>query len=731
MRRWSCVVAILAILLPHGGHAARAEGTSPPPSAFAAPEVAELDAALGRLAEVIRWKIDRDLDTIGYAFWAVHDIDRARRPADIAGAPLAAAQTFLAWMRTVTGLEDAYLAGGWEAIASSVAREATSGESWLKGAVNFMHLRSLIKAGETMARGLYGPSYSDSIRTMYDESGRQRTEEAFAAVVRGYLQGARGTDLLAIVPPSAARERGATGLATGSNVVVAAIEESVNRRRGRLVDVSPGEQAEELGAIVAQVDDLTRTIRRSISQNIRLETAGGRVGPWLGSVQGLQRLHAELLGRYASSLRRQQIEVLFSAASSIGGGLIDLHIELGGAAPHADMTVLDLTELGAGAIDLASTVDVRDLLSEVPQIMVWSLAAELELLWHTAESALADVDAGLATAVAAEAPQDHPPVATAADAAAATSRIELDDGTVIVGVIEDVSLPFDSAFGALEIAMGEIAGFAEEKLTLADGSVLKGRFSDGVLPVETARGRIDVAARRIMAIAGNLAHAPPPALAPSIDGVSEPELPLGQGLITGRVVDNFDQAVPGAIVHVDGMAMRSQSDREGNFELPYIPGGFSVSVSADGYVSGQYRFDIAQATVYPAEPFRVFKIPVGEGFFVHGRKEWIRLGECSIRQDSSGWMLVVGQPTTIQDSDVLILPKPAPKAWRTGLSQFLAYRLSEGGAFRLHDAQRSNKIDMQEGYFINQPAMSQHLARGEYVIVRFDFSRCFRIRITN
>ncbi len=863
MRRLSVVVALLMLLLPHTGSAASADETSSSPGSFKAPEVAELDAALGRLAEAIRYKVDQDLDTIGYAFWAVHDIDRARLPADIAGAPLAALQAWLSWMRTIDSFEKVVDAGGWSALGDEVLADATSGTAWLSAAVKLMHFRSLRKAGEDLARGLYGPPYADSIRLMYDEARRQRSEDAFAAVVKDYLRGQRDTRLLAVVPPDTARERAATGVVTGSNAVVASIEEAINRSRGRLLDVAPGERAAEFAFAASNFDDLTQLIKRSTFQNLPIRQAeDDRPAPWLGSIHGLRQVQIGLLNRYAASLRRQQVEVAFSAATSATSGFIEMSLKLGSTEPHAVMTVIDLAELGAGAANWSHEVDVRELLSEVPQSMVWALATELEVLWHIADRALGGIDAGIAEMVTAhgelvelaeancregfteilagqtacgvglsndgrleieraaitdvlmpynepakklwlspssptgryavvslgegldfivdkerkeaqsifagrygpgpwvawanneshvilssrnegrhwlyffslpdidksvlpqfsdsfdlifdvesfqwigdqhfmislseckemycartELPRDYTngtfeladgevivrsiedlskvPVELArmivpttdgeamADAddgiidTADQVRITMDDGTVLVGKVEEASLPFSSAFGSLPVQAHEIAEFAEETLRLADGSVLKGRFSDGAVPIETSRGVFQVPADRIVALSRADAEAPTAGRSPG------QQLAPGRGLLTGQVLDSpFGQTVPGAKLRIVGSALEATADAQGKFELPYAPGTFKVSVSRDGYQTGEFSFSLQEATVFPVADVNIFRHPVGDGLFFRGEGEWVRINRCQVGvMNRNGTQKITGQPSILSYQD--------------------------------------------------------------------------------
>lgn len=827
------IAAVLLLLLPHLAHVASAAAASPSTEIFSAPEVAELDAALGRLAAAVRWKTDQDLDTIGYAFSAVHDIDRALLPADLAGAPLAALQAWLGWMGTIRGFEDVVRSSNWEAIRAELARDATSASGWISAAATLMHFRSLHKAGEDLARGLYGPAYAESIRLMYDEARRQRDEEAFVAVIKDYLRGQRSERLLAVATPASARDRGTSGVVSGSNEVVAAIADAISRARGRLRDFMPGEQVAYVGEMAAGIDNITRGIRQSVHRNGPfLPQADPEGVPWLGSIHGLRELQGALMTRYAGSLRDQQIEIAFSAATSTVSGLIEVTVGLGAAKPHAVMTLVDLAELGVGAASLSAKTGTREFISEVPQAMVWALAVELETLWRLTEWVVEELDADIARMAAAAVPEpdqltaasceqdftqlergkaacglglsddgrliingqpatdvvqpwgkaaetmtifplspsrnhavvvfgdvlpylvdvdgrrvtsffvakygpikwiswgpddrhvalfgsnegftwlhvlslsehtnhflpdynspfplvferqnfhwldsnsfrvlvasckgeycgetvlpddgteaqfriaEHgidvvaiedlskvpielaraivssPEPATSPASQGQNERLELDDGTVIVGTIAEASLTFASTFGILEIDTADIVGLVDGALTLTDGSVLNGKLGDGAVPIVTVRGRLEIPTAKIVLIARD-------SVAPPARDV--PTQPPGQGMLTGRIVDNFDKAVAGATLRILGSTLETRTDDDGRYRLPFAPGAFSVEITADGHDPARFDLSIQQATSYPVEQKIVMRQPPSNHLFYPDPKNgWVAMPPCVV-----------------------------------------------------------------------------------------------------
>jgi formylglycine-generating enzyme required for sulfatase activity len=208
----------------------------------------------------------------------------------------------------------------------------------------------------------------------------------------------------------------------------------------------------------------------------------------------------------------------------------------------------------------------------------------------------------------------------------ASDRIELQDGTVLTGDLKTEKTGFDSSFGSVDVALGDVRRFEAETLHLSDGSLLKGRFADGSLEILTARGSFSVPAQDIVRIIRSGAVAP----TPTTDVASGPD--AGQGILSGRVLDNFGQPVVGATVRVAGTNLTSQTAADGSYQMSYVPGTFVVRIEGPGYDPTEFPLQLAQASAMPVEDKMLVKAPPGSEVYLWGDTDWIALGRCSVAQ---------------------------------------------------------------------------------------------------
>src|ERR1017187_6408175 len=83
----------------------------------------------------------------------------------------------------------------------------------------------------------------------------------------------------------------------------------------------------------------------------------------------------------------------------------------------------------------------------------------------------------------------------AADPPATTKdnyNVTMNDGTVLVGTIQNKKVAFSASYGATDVSLGDIVSFSGGFLTLNDGSKLKGSFSSVNLALETAGGELNL-----------------------------------------------------------------------------------------------------------------------------------------------------------------------------------------------------------------------------------------------
>ena len=119
--------------------------------------------------------------------------------------------------------------------------------------------------------------------------------------------------------------------------------------------------------------------------------------------------------------------------------------------------------------------------------------------------------------------------------------------------------------------------------------------------------------------------------------MTDKEMPLlkpinGQGLLIGRIIDNFNQPVSGVSVKIYGSNLEVETDREGKYQLPYVPGQIRVIVSHDGYDPHEFNLNLTTSSTYPVEDKRIVKEPPGNGIYAVGAEDWLALSKCTIVQ---------------------------------------------------------------------------------------------------
>ena len=93
--------------------------------------------------------------------------------------------------------------------------------------------------------------------------------------------------------------------------------------------------------------------------------------------------------------------------------------------------------------------------------------------------------------------ENHPAPA----AATGNYSISMEDGTVLVGLIESKGVKFNTSYAAVDVSLGDIVSFSGGFLTLADGSKLKGTFAAGYLALKSTGGKLNLEFESITSIA--------------------------------------------------------------------------------------------------------------------------------------------------------------------------------------------------------------------------------------
>lgn len=235
-------------------------------------------------------------------------------------------------------------------------------------------------------------------------------------------------------------------------------------------------------------------------------------------------------------------------------------------------------------------------------------------------------------------------------------RVELADGTVLVGEIKAATLPFESSFGPMQIDPKEAESFAGDSLRLRDGSMLKGQFGEGKAEIATARGTFDIQIQHVAAIGRGEASGTGSAGATVKPGA-------GQGVLTGRVVDNFGKPVAGALVQIVGSSLSAETNGDGRYEVPYIPGRIFVRVERAGYDPVSFSVQLAEAAVFPVEEKIMVKAPLSAEVYLRDESDWTALGHCWVRQtvqDTNQFDASGEDRYVVQGEPLLIVAEGAP-----------------------------------------------------------------------
>lgn len=207
-----------------------------------------------------------------------------------------------------------------------------------------------------------------------------------------------------------------------------------------------------------------------------------------------------------------------------------------------------------------------------------------------------------------------------------TDEISVSDGSTLAGNLSGGRVPFESSFGSIEVSVDDVQSYAKDELRLADGSVLKGSFGAGVVTVTTSFGAVEVPLQNIVSITRASGEVAAPA------GASPAP---GQGVLTGKVVDNFGTPVAGATVQIAGTTLRAETQNDGSYQVPYVPGDFAVSIEHIRYDPTSFALKLTQASTYPIEDKVLLRLPPQSGVYFWDTDGWSPLGECTLQQTSA------------------------------------------------------------------------------------------------
>ena len=401
-----------------------------------------LIASLEELSRAIDAKIDRDLDTIAFAYWSAFDIQRARRPADWIMAPVDIIKT---------------------ALDINLFTEGIGGvRSWIKRAKSTLEFAALttgfVQANAAVRRLLFGgPDVGDAIDAMIkDASAHSGDALAFQAAIRRSLEGEGAlASPIALAPPSGLD---ATGPVRGVGEVRRALGAELARLASDLTASPPDPAvANEMAGFVRE---LSQAVKRSagMRQEVRLPGTASATAPnalGLGAIAQLNSAWTHALGQYD---RDMAIEQVVSVVSITSLGVSYLTVRTTASDPtragiRFANTVANALDIGSFAFERTFTTSARAQVNTLPHEMVLTLAPELANLWRLVR-AVENIPRGQSEAAGSVEP--GPEAKAGASAAAGSDQLEITmrDGSVLRGQLDLAKVPFVSGYGTIEVATG-------------------------------------------------------------------------------------------------------------------------------------------------------------------------------------------------------------------------------------------------------------------------------------
>ena len=95
--------------------------------------------------------------------------------------------------------------------------------------------------------------------------------------------------------------------------------------------------------------------------------------------------------------------------------------------------------------------------------------------------------------------------------------------------------------------------------------------------------------------------------------------------IVGEVDDNFGRPLAGVEVSIPSTALKTTTNKKGEYTLAYVAGKFSVNFSKDGYIGTNVAQDVAVETTVPLQAVVLYKRPPTPGLWFFGSTDYVPL----------------------------------------------------------------------------------------------------------
>ena len=158
--------------------------------------------------------------------------------------------------------------------------------------------------------------------------------------------------------------------------------------------------------------------------------------------------------------------------------------------------------------------------------------------------------------------------------------------------------------------------------------------------------------------------------------------------LQGVVLDIWDNPVAGATVVMDDLPERPLTDRNGKFDLPYLPGKHKIKAGHQAYVQEHQEVEV------PPDPatsekilFHLYKKPERAGFYVVSTADYVQLEPQHVVQKGGDVELVRGMERI---GDSFVEGSKLKVLFHTPLKTDQVHRLG----LRLHKLSYVDSIDM-------------------------------------
>jgi hypothetical protein len=123
-----------------------------------------------------------------------------------------------------------------------------------------------------------------------------------------------------------------------------------------------------------------------------------------------------------------------------------------------------------------------------------------------------------------------------------------------------------------------------------------------------------------------------------------------QGILTGQVVDGFDNELKDVEIKIKGTKFMTKTDENGQYRISYHPGKFEILFGKKGYATQIFPLNILDTTEIAMQKLNLWKLPESDGMFLVRMDDYKQVEKRSFfskRDNDSISFYAKGDPTKI------------------------------------------------------------------------------------